>query len=313
MTTTLKKILSFSGALIVISMITFLLTKLTSVNPAENYLRISKIAISKEAIENAREYLGLNKPWLDQYWDWFINVLKGDFGTSYVYRSPVLPLVLDKFLATLQLSILSFVLIIVTALPIGIFSGIYKGSLFDKIIRLLSFASVSLPNFWLGYLLMIIFSVHLKWLPVSGADSSLSFVLPTITLSYPLIGQYIALIRKIISLQMESRHTQNALLRGVTIPYIIYNHLIPNALPSLLTSLSLSGLYLMTGSVIIEEVFAWQGIGHLFVHALRTIDTPVIQACMLLFGLLFLANNLLSKWLGDIADPRILRNRKEVL
>lgn len=294
-----------------ISILTFLLTKLSSNNPAENYLRISKIAITPEALEQAREYLGLDKSWLEQYLLWLKKALVGDLGISYLWKVPVLPLVLESFLSTFYLGFVSFLLILVVSLPLGIVSGIYKDSYFDRIVQVFSFASVSMPSFWLGYLLILLFAVQLKWLPVSGKTDLTSVILPSLTLSFSLIGQYTALVRKAISEQLTSLHVENARLRGAKMSFIIRYHLLPNAMPALATGLSLTYVYLLTGSLIVEEVFAWNGIGSVFVHSLQAVDVPVIQACMLLFGLLFLLNNLLNQHLIKWIDPRVRRKEKE--
>lgn len=306
-----KKILSFISALLMISILTFLLTKFSSENPAENYLRISKIAITPEALKQANEYLGLDKSWVEQYLMWMKKALVGDLGVSYLWKVPVFPLVVDAFLSTLFLGIVSFFLIVVISLPLGIISGIYKGSMVDRVIQFFSFASVSMPTFWLGYLFILLFAVHLKWLPVSGKEGASSVLLPSVTLSLSLIGQYTALVRKAISEQMNSVHIENALLRGVKPYFIITHHLLPNSLPALATGLSLTCVYLLTGSLIIEEVFAWNGIGSVFVHALQAVDIPVIQACMLLFGSLFLINNLITQYLTGWIDPRVRKAGKE--
>ena len=305
----LKKIQSFFSTLLVISILTFILTKLSSANPAENYLRISKIAISPEALENARVYLGLDKPWPVQYWNWLKGVLVGDFGVSYLWKVPVLPLLLESFASTLYLGFVAFCLILIVSFPLGFLSGIYKNSFLDRLIQLFSFAGVSMPSFWLGYLLIVVFAVQLQWLPVSGKTDITSIILPSITLSFPFIGQYTALIRKTVSEQMESVHVENARLRGVKLSYIIRYHLLPNSLPTIATGLSLAFIYLLTGSLIVEEVFSWNGIGSVFVRSLQAVDIPVIQAGMMLFGFLFLLNNLLNQYVISRIDPRLRKKR----
>lgn len=300
-----KKMLSFLAALLMISLLTFVLAKLSSADPAENYLRISKIVVSPEALAEAKEYLGLNKPLCLQYLDWLSKAMTADFGTSYLWKVPVLPLVLNSFAATLALGSVSFFLIIIISVPLGIISGLYKNSLVDKLIHLLCFSSVSMPSFWLGYMLIMIFAVKLHYLPVSGKTGWTSVILPSLTLSFSLIGQYTVLIRKAINEQLTSVHVENARLRGVNSCYIIKHHLIRNALPAITTGLSLTFVYLMTGSLIVEEVFSWNGIGSVFVHSLQAIDIPVIQACMILFGSLFLLNNILTQQLVAWVDPRI--------
>lgn len=301
----LQKLVSFLAALTLISMLTFVLAKVTSSNPAENYLRISKIGITPETLAQARTYLGLDKSWLEQYGLWLSQAIRGDFGTSYLFRVPVLPLILSGFRATFYLGSLAFAMIIVVAFPLGILSGIYKNSYFDKVVQLMAFSSVSIPSFWLGYMLMIVFAVQLKWLPVSGQDGFASMILPALTLSFSLIGQYTSLIRKVVIEEMRSVHVENAQLRGVTMVYIVKNHLLPNILPALATGLSLTSVYLLTGALIVEEVFSWNGLGRIFVRSLQAVDMPVIQASMLLFGSLFLVNNVASRFITTWIDPRL--------
>lgn len=226
-------------------------------------------------------------------------------------KRPVLPLVLERFGTTSLLAFCAFVLIVLVSTPIGIWSGLHEGSHLDSVVRLLTFSSVSLPSFWVAYLLILLFSVKLNWLPSSRGQEANSLILPSITLSFSLIGQYIALIRKAISEQARSLHVENARLRGVKQSYLIQNHLLRNALPAPVTAMSLSFVYLLTGSIIVEEVFSWNGIGRLFIMSLRAYDLPVIQACMLLFGTLFLLNNLVTQCLVSWIDPH-LRQTKEV-
>ena len=300
-----KKIISFISGLVVISIITFILTKFTSQDPAENYLRIRHLPITPAALENARTYLGLDKSWIEQYFSWFVKVLHLDFGTSYLLKESVVSLIASRFLSTFYLGVTSFILIIIVSIPIGVISGLKTNSFFDKCIRFLAFSSVSMPAFWLGYMLIFIFSVKLGLLPVSGKNEPLSIVLPSITLSFSLIGQYIALVRKAVSTQLESPHVENARMRGVKLRYLLPNHILRNALPSIATGLSLTFVYLMTGSLVVEEVFAWNGLGSLFVEAIRSIDTPLIQGCMMLFGLLFLLNNGMTQAVTHWIDPRV--------
>ena len=169
-----------------------------------------------------------------------------------------------------------------------------------------------MPSFWLGYMLIVIFAVQLRWLPVSGKQDLSSLILPSLTLSMSLIGQYTALIRKAVLEQMNSVHVENALLRGVSKFFLVKNHLLRNSLPAIATGLSLTLVYLLTGSLIVEEVFSWNGVGSLFVDALQSVDLPIIQCCMLLFGLLFLGNNILTQKLPLWIDPRVRKRRSNV-
>lgn len=304
------KLLSVLAALVVISLMTFLLIKASSSDPAENYLRVSHIPITPEALAKAREDLGLNLSLPVQYMHWLGQILQGNFGISYLYKSEVLALVMHGFLSTLHLGSVAFVIVLIGSLLCGLLSAWYAQTWVDKLLRFLTYISVSMPTFWLGYLLMIIFGVYFKILPVSGKESPLSIVLPSVTMSIPLLGQYTALIRRYAIEQLASEHTQNARLRGVKPFYLIKNHVLKNMLPVIISSYMMTFAYLVTGSLIIEEVFSWRGIGHLFVSAVQAGDVPVIQACMLLFGVLFLSINACMQYAMKRSNP-LLRKEGE--
>lgn len=216
-----------------------------------------------------------------QYFNWLTDILKGDFGTSYTKKAPVTELVNEAIVPTFQLGIFSFVILIILSPLLGILSAIKRNTAFDYIIQVLSYTGVSLPTFWLGYILIIFFSVSLKILPVSGRGDWKNFILPCITLVLPLIAQTTFFIRKNILEEMEKAHVENAIIRGVSKKRIILNHLLRNTSIPIITVLSSNIMYLLTGSVLIEEIFAWPGIGKLFTTAVKTGDFPLIQICLL--------------------------------
>lgn len=300
-----RQFLSFSSSFLFLSLVTFLLTKISPIDPAENYLRASNIAITEENLAQARVYLQLNQTSVSQYLSWLTSAIKGDFGISYILKTPVLPLVLGRFYDTLLLAFPSFLLTLIFSSFFGIISGLKKGSWFDKVAYGISLIFVSIPNFWLAYLLMLYLGVYLGWFPVSGKQGWTSLILPSLTLSLPMIGQYTVLIRKEVQIQLEQPYVEMARLRGVRESRIIWNHILRNAAPTLLTGFSLAFIYLLTGSLVIEEVFSWKGLGSLFVEALQAMDLPVIQACMMLFGSLFLLNHFFLCRIIGIIDPRL--------
>lgn len=300
-----KQLLSFLSSFLFLSLVTFLLTKASPIDPAENYLRASNIVITEENLAQARDYLQLNRSTISQYISWLTSVLTGDFGISYILKTPVLPLVWSRFCDTLLLAFPSFLLTLLLSSFLGIVSGLKKGSWFDKVIYGTSLLFVSIPNFWLAYLLMLYLGVYLGWLPISGRQGWSSLILPSLTLSLPMIGQYTALIRKEVQIQLEQPHVEMARLRGVREGRILWNHILRNAAPTLLTGYSLAFIYLLTGSLVVEEIFSWKGLGSLFVESLQAMDVPVIQACMLLFGSLFLLNHCFLRRMIGIIDPRL--------
>lgn len=300
-----RQFLSFSSSFLFLSLVTFLLAKISPIDPAENYLRAANIAITEENLAQARVYLQLNQPSVSQYLSWLTSAIKGDFGISYILKTPVLPLVLERFYDTLLLAIPSFLLTLTVSLFFGVISGLKRSSWFDKVTYGISLIFVSIPNFWFSYLLMLYLGVYFGWLPISGRQGWTSLVLPSLVLALPMIGQYTALIRKEVQIQLEQPYVEMARLRGVSEGRIIRNHILRNAAPTLLTGFSLAFIYLLTGSLVVEEVFSWKGLGSLFVEALQAMDLPVIQACMMLFGSLFLLNHFFLCRIIGIIDPRL--------
>lgn len=310
----LEKIKSFSLFILTlfsISIITFSLIKFSPGDPAEHYLRASHIVVTKETVERAREELGLNKPIVIQYRDWLINAVKGDLGKSYLKKMPVTDMILRSTISTLNLGLLSFFLLILISLLLGLLSAVFENKFLDYIVQLFSFISASIPSFWLGYILIIIFAVNLKWLPVSGKSGFLSMILPSITLVIPIIGQTTLIIRKTIISQKNKLHYENAIICGVKSRYLIKNHLLLNSLIPIITIFSSNMLYLITGSVLIEEVFAYPGLGKMFVSAVKGGDMPVIQGSLLLFGIFAIIVNNFTEILVMLFNPRIRRRKKD--
>lgn len=307
-----KKILSLLGILFTISVITFLLVKLSPGDPAANYLRASHVSITEENLRATREQLGLNKPLIIQYVDWLMKVLKGNFGMSYTQKQPVLKIIINTLSPTLQLGFFSFLILIIVSPIFGIFSIIQKNKMLDYTVQGLSYIGVSLPTFWVGYILIIIFSVNLKILPVSGRGTLKHIILPAITLVFPLIAQTTFFIRKNVVEEMEKLHYENAVIRGVSKKNLIMNHIVRNISIPLITVFSSNFMYVMTGSVLIEEIFAWPGIGKVFANSVRTGDLPMIQAQLLLFGVVSIVVNELTQWIVKRLDPKLKNIENEM-
>ena len=301
----IKKLISLFSIFLAISVITFFLVKLSPGDPAQNYLRASRVSITTETLSAARKNLGLDKPLHIQYFNWLANILKGDFGTSYTKKAPVTELVTEAIVPTFQLGTFSFIILIILSPLLGVLSAIKRNTAFDYIVQVLSYTGVSLPTFWLGYILIIFFSVSLKILPVSGRGNWKNFILPCITLVLPLIAQTTFFIRKNILEEMEKAHVENAIIRGVSKKRIILNHLLRNTSIPIITVLSSNIMYLLTGSVLIEEIFAWPGIGKLFTTAVKTGDFPLIQILLLFFGVMSVIVNEFTHVLVKYMDPRL--------
>lgn len=301
----LKNIAILFATLVLISILTFMIVKLQPGDPAINYLKSMQIGISTETIEYARNLLNLDKSLVEQYFIWLSKALHGDFGISYIEDRAVLSVIKDAALPTLKLGGFSFVILLILSLFIGIISALYQGSFMDSVLQFISYVFVSVPTFWLGYLLIIYFSVRLKILPVSGMSGISSYILPGITLMVPLAGQTGLFIRKNIMMIMSQSHVENAIARGVKKRYVITNHLLRNAIIPIITIFSYNISYLITGSVLIEEIFAWPGLGRMFVNAVRNGDLPLIQGSLLLFGIMAILINNLTQEIVYFIDPNI--------
>ena len=302
-----KNFFDIISALLTISILAFIFIQLTPGEPAENYLRASHLPITDELLKQKREELGLDLPLVVQYFHWLKNALVGNFGYSFLRREPAMILTLKALYATFQMSISSVILIIVTALPLGILSVLKRNTWIEKIIKFLSTCFVSVPVFWLGFSLILIFSVKMRWLPVSGRGGFLNYILPSITLSLPFIGQYTEFIQKSILETVENNLLENAVLRGLKKRYIIKNYLLKGALIPILSGFSFTIVSILTGSILVEEIYAWPGIGFLFIKALQAGDIPLIQSCIMVFGLLFIITTQIMNSALKYLDPRVRR------
>lgn len=296
------------AALFIISILAFIFIHISPGEPAENYLRASHLPITETLLKEKKEELGLNEPLIVQYLIWLKNIFKGDFGYSFLRKEPAMKLALNCLYNTFQLSFVASLLIIIFSLLFGIISALKKGKWIDKIIQSLTLLFVSMPVFWLGFSLILVFSVKLKWLPVSGRGGILNLILPSVTLALPFIGQYIVIVRKVIIENTEEQFLENSILRGLKTYYIIKNYYLKSAWIPILTAFSLSFVYILTGSILVEEIFSWPGIGILFIKALQAGDIPLIQACIMIFGVLFISINYLMSYLLKYLDPRIRRS-----
>lgn len=303
-----KRILLAIPMLFVISFIAFILINLIPSDPAEVALRVNEIVPTPEAIESMREELGLNQPFLIRYWNWLVDCLRLDFGVSYTNTNRT---VLDEIVrclpATLKLAGISLGIVIVVSIPIGVLSAVYKNSIFDRVIRSIVFVGTAMPNYWLGLLLIWFFAVNLRWLPTNGATSINHYILPAITLSMTYISTYVRLIRNSMLDNMGENYVFYAKVRGIKNKVIIYKHVLKNSLQACMTALGMSIVQLISGTVVVENIFAIPGIGRLCISAIFNRDYPIIQAYILMMGVLFVFCNLAIDVVQCFIDPRLKR------
>ncbi|WP_347254178.1 nickel/cobalt ABC transporter permease [Leminorella grimontii] len=294
---------------VMISFLAFVLMSLAPSDPAEVALRVNAVVPTDQAIALMRHELGLDKPFLLRYLSWLWNALHLDFGTSFVTRTPVLHEFLNALPATLWLAGVALLMIVTLSLALGVGCALAEGSWLDKAVRSLVFLAVAVPNYWIGLLLIWWLSVKMDWFPVGGMSEAKSVVLPALTLTLGYIGTYFRLIRGGMVGNLHQNYALYARARGLSPRVIVFKHVLVNSLHSSLTAIGMSIPKLIAGTVVIENVFAWPGIGRLCVTAIFNRDYPVIQAYVLLMAALFLLFNFLVDVLQIKLDPRLLGRR----
>lgn len=305
----IKRIALTVPLLLCISFVCFVFINLIPSDPAEVALRVRQVpVITEEAIAEVRAELGLDEPYFVRYFHWLGNCLKGNFGISYVNPQRTVAGELARCLpATLQLAGASLVLVIVLSLPIGFFSAVYRNSWFDKIVRMLVFMTTAMPAYWIGLLLMWLLSIKLDLLPTSGNGSFAHLILPAFTVSLTYISTYIRLIRNNMLENMKQDYVLYANVRGLKQGRILVQHILRNSLHTCFVAIGMSIPQLIAGTIVVENVFAWPGLGTLCIASIFNRDYPVIQTYVLLIGVLFVVFNLLFDILQTVTDPRLRR------
>ena len=299
-----RRLIGIIPILIVISFLSFVLINISPRDPAEVALRVNEITVTEEVAQQMREELGLDKPFFERYITWLTDCLKGDFGNSYVNKKSVAEEIGQALPATIKLSSISLVITIIFSVSTGILCSVYEGSIGDKITRIIIFLGTSMPSFWVGLLLIWLFSVKLNLLPTSGMENISSVILPAITLSLSYISTYVRLIRNNMVKNKKENYVLYARVRGLKESTII-KHVLKNSLQSSITALGMSIPKLIAGTVVVENIFAWPGVGRLCVSAIYNRDYPVIQAYILIMAILFVICNLLVDVISAMIDPRI--------
>ncbi len=300
-----KRLTSLIPILFGISLITFILLHLTPGDPAIAYLRASHIPPTDEAVAALRVEFGLDKPLYAQYVEWLGKAVQLDLGMSYLSKKSVWDEIMLHFFPTVQLTFASCILIVVISLPIGMMSAIFKGKLVDQLSRIIAFVSVSMPAFWFGFLLIYFLSVKLDLFPVLGRGTFAHLVLPSLTLSFAYIGTYTRLLRASMLENLNEPFVMYARARGLRGRLIVSRHVLKKSLLPVLTGLGMSFGNMLSGVVIVETVFAWPGMGQLFVTSILNRDYPMIQGCLLFMGVIFVVCNLLVDIAYSFLDPRI--------
>lgn len=291
--------------IIAITFIAFILVDFSPSDPAEVALRINAVIPTEAAIAELRQELGLNAPFFQRYIHWISSIIHFDFGQSFLTKQSVLEELKTAFPPTIYLASASLFIIFFFSFTIAIICVVFKNTWIDQILRGMAFLLIATPNYWLGLLLIWVFAVHLNIFPVSGMKSLDSVILPALTLSITYIGTYLRLIRGTMLLQINQPYVIYARARGISEKKILLSHVLPNSLHTSLVALGMSIPKLVAGTIVIESIFAWPGIGRLCINAIFGRDYPVIQAYVLIMAILFLLFNLFSDILQKLLDPRL--------
>lgn len=260
---------------------------------------------TREQREEVRKRLGLDRPVLVQYGIFLGNLAHGDLGRSYLQRQEVSDLVFGRMPATLELALVSMLISIVISIPLGVFVALKRNTPWDLLGSALALIGQAMPNFWFGMVLIVIFSVELKWLPISGRGTFAQLVLPAVTLAMASVGYFTRLMRSCMLDVLGQDYMRTARSKGATERTIVMRHGLKNALIPVVTMIGMQFGNVLTGAFIIEMVFAWPGIGRLGVNSLFERDFPVIQGVIILSSVVFVLSNLLVDILYSILDPRI--------
>jgi ABC-type dipeptide/oligopeptide/nickel transport system permease component len=256
-------------------------------------------------VEELRHRLGLDRPLLQQYGVFLQGLAKGDLGTSLRTGQPVTDQIVERMPATIELAAAAMLVAIAFAMPLGIIAAVRRGTAVDHAAMTLSLAGVSVPNFWLGPLLAIIFAVELGWLPVSGRGTWAHLVLPAVSLGAALAAILARMTRATMLEELREQYVQAARARGVSRLRAVLRHAFRNSLIPVVTLLGLQFGAVLTGAVITETIFAWPGIGRLLIQSIGFRDYPLVQGCILLIALTYVGVNLVTDMLYGVLDPRI--------
>ncbi|MGM0922458.1 MAG: glutathione ABC transporter permease GsiC [Bacillota bacterium] len=298
----LKRILEMIPILFIVSILIFFFTHLIPGDPAR--LVAGKDATLEE-VNMIRSELGLDKPILDQYITYMINLFQGDLGTSLKTGLPVSEMFSDRFMPSIYLTFLSMIWALVLGLLIGTLSAVFKNKWPDYIGMITAVSGISMPGFWLGLILIQIFSVQLGWFPTGGAESWKSYILPSITLGAGIMSMLARFTRSSLLETLRADYIRTGRAKGLKESVVIPKHALRNSLIPVVTIAGLQFGFLLGGSVVVETVFSFPGMGRLLIDSIAFRDYPVIQAELLLFSIEFILVNLIVDILYSLLNPKI--------
>ena len=288
--------------LIGVATLVFSLIHLVPGDPAQSMLGDSA---PPEDVARLRQSLGLDRPLLAQYRTFLAGVVRGDLGKSFRYGTPVTTEIKSRLGRTLQLALAAMAVAILFAIPLGIIAAVWRGTWIDHTAMTVSLVGISMPNFWLGPLLAILFAVALGWLPVAGSGTAAHLVLPAVTLGAALSAILARMTRASVLEELRELYVLAARARGISRARAVLRHAFRNSLIPVVTIIGLQFGAVLTGTIITETIFAWPGVGRLLIQSINFRDYPLIQGCILFISVTYVMMNLITDLTYGLLDPRI--------
>lgn len=297
-----RRVIDMVPTLFVVATVVFVITRVIPGDPAAVMLGPQA---SVEAIENMRAQLGLSDPMYLQFFNYMMDLLRGDLGVSIYYKEPVTSLILERFPNTLLLSICALTLALAVGVPAGIVSATKQYSIYDYVFMFLSLLGVSMPIFWLGVMLVLFFSVNLGWFPATGMGTFKHLILPSVTLSTISMATFARITRSSMLEVVRQDYIKTARAKGLRESIVIWKHALKNAIGPLLTVLGLQISMMLGGAVLTETIFSWPGMGRLIIDAIEKRDFMVVQGTVLFIAVIFVVVNLIVDLLYMAINPRV--------
>ena len=300
-----RRVLQFIPVLLGITFLAFLLIYLSPSDPVSVRMSAGGISVSPEIMESMRRSMGLDRPLLIQYGDWLWNILHGNMGKSYITDADVLDQILKALPYTLKMAGASLLLTLCISIPVGILTAAMQNSKFDYVVRVMAFVGNALPNFIIALCLMFIFSYRLGWIPVLAMTKPIGLILPALTLALVMSSRYIRQIRAAMLDELGKGYVVGLRSRGLSETTILYKNVLKNIMVTVITLTGISLGSLLGGTVIVETVFTWPGLGSLIMEGISQRDYPVVQAVIVWMASAFMVVNLLTDISYTVFNPKI--------
>ncbi|MBS6714403.1 MAG: ABC transporter permease [Dialister sp.] len=301
----IRRVLQFIPVLLGITFLAFLLIYLSPSDPVSVRMSAGGISVSPEIMESMRRSMGLDRPLLIQYGDWLWNILHGNMGKSYITDADVLDQILKALPYTLKMAGASLLLTLCISIPVGILTAAMQNSKFDYVVRVMAFVGNALPNFIIALCLMFIFSYRLGWIPVLATTKPIGLILPALTLALVMSSRYIRQIRAAMLDELGKGYVVGLRSRGLSETTILYKNVLKNIMVTVITLTGISLGSLLGGTVIVETVFTWPGLGSLIMEGISQRDYPVVQAVIVWMAAAFMVVNLLTDISYTVFNPKI--------